>query len=351
MKTAETLRGLLQQLGDGHISINIGRRGIEVVFIPDHYTPMDPDQMNSLLHASQFPEINNPLNNADTQHLNVWLNTPQNQTAREMLQTAARQLFPGGTLNQDSLHLLLNSPMMQGLLQGGKIIPGATMMLPNAQMAALSLPFLVMTEKPESGHALAFAQQILPQLMSGNVSASGLNSALQALMKSFNMNTADLGRLVQSLAQVLTSNELVGMGETQALMKAFLGSSAASSWGDKLSQWASRLMMANNPQFAGLKEFAQAAPSQGLSQIFSSVLKVLMGVLMTNPQNQWPKALPNEQMLAELGTLFAAQAEKTKEKKERRKSKQKTLSEEERLPFYYHIPEEEEEEREEETEE
>jgi hypothetical protein len=89
----------------------------------------------------------------------------------------------------------------------------------------------------------------------------------------------------------------------------------------KLQSLVQNLGLFSLPQMAGVME-AQGGLLQGLGQAIGSALRGLAGLMMTNPQNQWPQALTGNALMTELAALMAAQKARIEREKTRKGKKE-----------------------------
>jgi len=303
--------------------------------VPEHFTRLNPRAVQNFLaeHGAQNPQ------GAEGENTTLWVRTPSSPGGQEVVGTALRNLFPNGSLSQDGLRSFLASPAFQTLFSGGQLIPGGTLSLPAGELASLLMSFAVEVPSPEVAMAVFITQSLLPDLMAGNITRGALTAVLQELVQSDPSLGVHANEIMNALGEMLSFSGMSSMGEVETLLQTLaeihsqqiLQDHGEGASLEKFQQWTQNTALSNHPQAQGLGECLQGN-LQSLNQVFSGLLRTVMGMLILNPQNQWPKAMPNEQFLSELGKLFAAQYEKRERKKEKKAApKKKDGRTEERL--------------------
>ncbi len=291
-------------------------------------TQSNPAQANAAANASQTAQ-------AAQQNSPLWVRIPPGQPGQELLETIARLVSPTGTLSQDGLKALLNSPQFQALFQGGQLTQGASQMFSLNMLVGVLIPPSLLAANPELTKALLVAQGLPPGLIQ-NIPDRAIAGALQALLQTSQNAGQNPLHFLQAVASALT---LAGtpVQEVQNLLMQLLD--AAKRQGialpggkeitpDMLKALAAKMMASNNPQLLGLNQMVQENFGQGLAQIFNAFIRVFMGGAMMQGQQMWPQAVPNERMLAELGGLFGALGSKQAQRKdEKRRSKKQARKE------------------------
>ncbi|MFO1463320.1 MAG: hypothetical protein U1F66_06050 [bacterium] len=323
-RVPDSLRIIVQDSRGNFWRLTVGAGAGEGATSPltaeDHM--MDPH-----LVAMAQAETPNASTNAAQASGPLWVRIPEGQGAQQVLQNVMRILSPSGQLTQDGLRALLNSPQLQALFQGGQLTRGAAQMLPQQQLVGILIPPSLLAANPEAAKALLVAQGLPPQLIH-SIPDRAIAGALQALLQTSQEAGTNPLHFLQTVASALT---LAGtpVQEVQNLLIHLL--QAARNQGltgqhgvsaEQLQQLTAKLMAANNPQLLGLNQLVQENFGQGLTQIFNSFIRVFLGGALMQSQQQWPQAVPNEKLLAELGGLFGAFAGKDVQKKpERSRSK------------------------------
>ncbi len=255
----------------------------------------------------------------------VWVRMPEGGPARQVMDAIARMLSPSGQLTQDGLKALLNSPQFQALFQGGQMAQGAAQMFSTQQLVGILLPPSMLAANPEAAKALLVAQGLPPGLIQ-NIPDRAISGALQALLQTGGAAAGNPLHFLQTVASALT---LAGtpVQDVQHLLMSLLQAAKQQGIGkqvtaDQLQALMAKMMAANNPQLLGLNHLVQENFGQGLTQIFNAFIRVFMGGAMLQAQQQWPQAVPNERLLAELSSLFGAFAGRDVNKKsEQRRSR------------------------------
>lgn len=256
----------------------------------------------------------------------LWVRIPEGQPGQDVMRSVSRLLSPTGSLSQDGLHALLNSPQFQALFQGGQLTHGAAQMFSTRQLVGILIPPSLLAAHPEAAKSLLIAQGLPPGLIN-NIPDRAIAGALQALLQTSAGAADNPLHFLQTVASALT---LAGIPvqETQNLLMNLLQAAkqqgiAGGMTADQLQNLAGKMMAGNNPQLLGLNQMVQQNFGQGLTQIFSAFIRVFMGgAMMQSQQQMWPQAAPNDRMLAELGSLFGAFSGKDVNKKpEQRKGK------------------------------
>jgi|GEM_PF-3899628 len=244
----------------------------------------------------------------------AWIQPPATSGGREAVSAAARSLLAQASLVQDGLKM--TTGQLQGLFEGGHFVTGATLTLPSSELAAMLLSHVVITGSPETVQTLHLAQatlSFLSQVPQGNAQLSKLISQMLSGGAS-----PSAERMLKALSDLFGPAGLSGFQEVHELFKGLAeaagkGSSSRSEGPEgrnKMQELSQTLALNSLPHMAGVAESQGAGLFQGLGQVFGSVLRGLAGMMMMNPQNQWPQALPPDQLLSEMATLFSASASK-----------------------------------------
>jgi hypothetical protein len=303
--------------------------GDEMAAANSAHSTMEP----SVAHAHAAATQGSTTSQAAQQNAPLWVRIPQGQPGQELLQAIARLVSPSGTLSQDGLKALLNSPQFQALFQGGQLAQGASQMLSLNMLVGVLIPPSLLTANPEMAKALLVAQGLPPGLIH-SIPDRAIAGALQALLQTSQTAGTNPLHFLQTVASALTlagtpvqevQNLLMQLLET-AKNQGLAGNKEVSP--EMLKALAAKLMAGNNPQLLGLNQMVQENFGQGLAQIFNAFIRVFMGGAMMQTQQMWPQMVPNEKMLAELGGLFGALGSKENQlKKEKKRSRKDTRKE------------------------
>lgn len=288
----------------------------------------NPDLMGA--HVAQGNAPGQPATAQAQQNSPLWVRIPAGQPGQELLETIARLVSPTGTLSQDGLKALLNSPQFQALFQGAQLAQGASQMLSLNMLVGVLIPPSLLAANPEMAKALLVAQGLPPGLIH-SIPDRAIAGALQALLQTGASATGNPLHFLQAVASALT---LAGtpVQDVQNLLMQLLETAKNQGVGlpggkdvspEMLKALAAKMMASNNPQLLGLNQMVQENFGQGLAQIFNAFIRVFMGGAMMQGQQMWPQAVPNEKMLAELGGLFGALGAKGNQGKEEKKRSRK----------------------------
>ena len=200
-------------------------------------------------------------------------------------------------------------------------------MFSTQQLVGILIPPSMLAANPEAAKSLLVAQGLPPGLIQ-NIPDRAISGALQALLQTGGVAGQNPLHFLQTVASALT---LAGtpVQDVQNLLLSLLQAARQQGIGnqatpEQLQALTAKLMAANNPQLLGLNQMVQENFGQGLTQIFNAFIRVFMGgALLQAQQQQWPQAVPNERLLAELASLFGAFSGKdaTGKKEERRRDR------------------------------
>ncbi|MBL7684961.1 MAG: hypothetical protein JNK65_02870 [Deltaproteobacteria bacterium] len=302
--------------------------------IPHDHLPCDVDHMvQHFLGDTQNIQNNT---SGENPFINI-LNPPQTQLGQNISNAFRQNLLGSTLLNQESLRVFFtNSSLAQGQM------PGALLSLPLSTQVGYLLAFASSAESPALRQALATAQQVLPALLS-DANAASLNKLLNNLSRVFSGNLQTLNQSLSFLKEVLGHPSLSSMNEVGQFLKGMvhqLSSSQNTAGLDQMRQLTQRLLQFLPPNTVGVKEMMGGSfANSALGSLINNLSRSLMGFLLMNPQNQWPKTLPNEALMNELAALFGAAY--AKQEKDDKKSKRRMRRQDEAsLHGYYSIFEE-----------
>lgn len=262
-----------------------------------------------------------------------WARLPANEGARQVVKAMARETFPMATAMQDSLNIFCQSSEAQKTASGEAMHAGSALALPKEQKQMLLATLATKMQSPEATRALALVQVLLPAFL-GDAGAPSLRAALASWTQKNVGETLSLPKFLDALQSLGQMTGLSSMGGGQELLGALAkelgntllaGGDVSEAGLKEIGQRLMALAQPHSPLVGGLSEFFGAQLQQGLGTMLQPLMKLLSGLFLMKTENQWPKMLPNDKVLAELATLFSAQSQRSDKKKRRPARKRKGI--------------------------
>ncbi len=287
--------------------------------VPAEYFPVEAEPLNSPTHLSS---------NVTPTELR-WVKLSQGEN-RELLHTMARESFPNGAAHQDGLKCFVRGAEPQKMSLGGMLESGAALMFSKAQLSGILSALSQQLPTAELFQAAAFLQTAIPLLLAGE-GKEGFAGALQRCLQNLALKQGELPKFFAALLELCGESGLSALPGMQELLLQTLGANLQGQADaledpngvhDGIHALFQGAAFAGMPILNGLKEFSGGTGLwQRLSQLLQPLMRALSGFFLTNPESQWPKCLPNEKYLAELGAMFGSQLYRTKSKETRRRKR------------------------------